>query len=96
MRLALSRKKVKKKEEPKKKAVKKKEEPKNMAGEMEQANKMMQYFMPLMIAFFTASIPSGVGLYWGTSTLYGIVQQIVANRDSGKEEPQVKVIEKSS
>ncbi len=47
---------------------------------MPMMNKMMQYFMPIMIAFFTASLPAAVGLYWGTSTLFGIGQQLVVNR----------------
>ena len=43
-------------------------------------NKMMKYFMPGMIAVFTASLPAAVGFYWGTSTLFGIVQQLFVNR----------------
>ena len=50
------------------------------ASEMETANKTMVYIMPVMIAVFTASVPAGVGLYWGISTLFALVQQIVANR----------------
>jgi YidC/Oxa1 family membrane protein insertase len=42
--------------------------------------KTMQYVMPLMIAFFTATLPAAVGFYWGTSTLFGIGQQMVVNR----------------
>ena len=47
---------------------------------MPMMNKMMQYFMPVMIAFFTASLPAAVGFYWGVSTLFGIGQQLVVNR----------------
>lgn len=43
-------------------------------------NKTMLYFMPVMIAFFTASVPAAVALYWGTSTLFGIGQQLIVNR----------------
>lgn len=49
-------------------------------SEMESANKMMVYVMPIMIAIFTASVPAGVGLYWGVSTLFALGQQVVANR----------------
>ena len=42
--------------------------------------KNMVYFMPALIAVFTASLPSGVGLYWATSTLFGIGQQTYINR----------------
>ena len=47
---------------------------------MPAMNKMMQYMMPVMIAFFTASMPAAVGFYWGTSTLFGIGQQVIVNR----------------
>lgn len=58
----------------------KKKVPKIGASEMETANKMMMYMMPVMIAVFTASVPAGVGLYWGVSTLFGIGQQLVVNK----------------
>jgi YidC/Oxa1 family membrane protein insertase len=49
-------------------------------SEMETANKMMIYVMPVMIAMFTASVPAGVGLYWGISTLFALGQQLVVNK----------------
>lgn len=58
------------------KPAKKDDTPNPMAG----MGKMMQYFMPVMIAVFTASLPAAVGFYWGTSTLFGIVQQIFVNK----------------
>lgn len=68
-------------------------------SELEMANKMMVYFMPIMIAVFTASLPAAVGLYWGTSTTYGILQQLVVNRTakiplSGDDDVQVRIIKK--
>lgn len=42
-------------------------------------NNMMQFFLPIMIAVFTASLPAAVGFYWGTSTLFAIGQQLVVN-----------------
>jgi YidC/Oxa1 family membrane protein insertase len=63
-------------------------------NEMEMANSMMIYMMPVMIAVFTASVPAGVGLYWGASTTYGIIQQIIVNKGpmpSTKNDPSVKV-----
>ena len=47
---------------------------------MPMMNNMMLYFMPVMIAVFTASLPAAVGFYWGVSTLFGIGQQLVVNR----------------
>lgn len=59
---------------------------KNKPGsEMEMASKSMIYFMPVMIALFTASVPAGVGLYWSISTLYGIIQQLVVNKQVDTE-----------
>ena len=59
---------------------------------------MMTYIMPAMIALFTASVPSGVGLYWGTSTIFGIAQQLYVNKrvakKSNKTKAEVRVIEK--
>jgi YidC/Oxa1 family membrane protein insertase len=47
---------------------------------MPMMNKTMIYFMPILIAFFTASLPAAVGFYWGASTLFGIGQQLVVNK----------------
>lgn len=76
-----------------------KKEEKSMPNEMEMANKMMKYIMPVMIAVFTAQLPAAVGLYWGTSTFYGIIQQLVVNKGGSKpqspdDEVQIKVINK--
>lgn len=68
---------------------------KSKKSEMIMATNTMTYVMPVMIAVFTASLPAGVGIYWGTSTLYGIIQQIFINKDGGskdKGEATVKVI----
>ncbi|MFA5352331.1 MAG: YidC/Oxa1 family membrane protein insertase [Candidatus Gracilibacteria bacterium] len=51
-----------------------------MAEAMQSMNKFMPYFLPLMIAFFSATMPAAVGIYWGTSTLFGILQQLIVNR----------------
>lgn len=65
--------------------------------EIETANKMMKYIMPVMIAVFTAQLPSAVGLYWGVSTFYGILQQLVVNKEQPKvtskeDDVQIRVI----
>lgn len=67
-------------------------------SEMAMAQNIMIYVMPVMIAVFTASLPAGVGLYWGTSTLYGIVQQYFINKGKTEDsdEPKVRVISKKS
>ncbi len=68
-----------------------------LPAEVETANKMMKYVMPVMIAVFTAQLPSAVGLYWGVSTFYGILQQLVVNKEQPKaaskeEDVQIRVI----
>lgn len=68
-----------------------------LPAEVETANKMMKYVMPVMIAVFTAQLPSAVGLYWGVSTFYGILQQLVVNKEQPKaaspvDDVQVRVI----
>ena len=35
----------------------------------------MQYYFPLLTVFIAWSLPAGLGLYWVTTTLFGIVQQ---------------------
>jgi YidC/Oxa1 family membrane protein insertase len=99
MQLAFARAQKKKKNTPSNKPTKKKsDKAPDMQDQMKMANNMMKYFMPAMIAFFTASLPAGVGLYWGTSTTYGILQQLVVNRqtqsDNKASKPTVRVIEK--
>lgn len=67
---------------------KEKEKPQKKKDEsmpdMAQVNKSMVYVMPLLITLFTASVPAGVGLYWGISTLFSIGQQVVINRQFTK------------
>lgn len=57
------------------------EQKKKDIPDMQMVNKTMIYFLPVMIALFTASVPAGVGLYWGISTLYSIGQQMIVNRE---------------
>jgi YidC/Oxa1 family membrane protein insertase len=35
----------------------------------------MNWFMPLFLAFICLSLPGGVLLYWGVSSLIGVAQQ---------------------
>jgi len=71
---------------------------KEKANDMAKASGTMSYIMPVMIAVFTAGLPAGVGIYWGTSTLYGIVQQYIVNKrpttKSKSGETKVRVIHK--
>jgi YidC/Oxa1 family membrane protein insertase len=77
-------------------------------GSSAQTQKMMTIMMPLMIGFMSFSLPSGLTLYWFTSTLLGIGQQYLINKKtpaidempkevvSGKKEkPSNKIPEKT-
>ena len=55
---------------------------KEKKSDMDVANGMMIYFLPVMIAVITMSVPAAAGLYWATSTLFGIGQQYYVNKGS--------------
>ena len=44
-------------------------------------NRMMLWMMPLMLAFFAFSFPSGLALYWTVSNLIGVAIQGYSTRD---------------
>lgn len=49
-------------------------------GSAQQTQKMMTIMMPLLIGFMSFTLPSGLTLYWFTSTLLGIGQQYLTNK----------------
>jgi len=49
-------------------------------GSSAQTQKMMTIMMPLLIGFMSFTLPSGLTLYWFTSTLLGIGQQYLINK----------------
>ncbi len=62
-------------------------------SDMDMANTAMVYVMPVMVAFITVSVPAAAGLYWATSTLFGIAQQYVVNKESEKKNGPKQIIE---
>ncbi len=54
----------------------------------QSTQKMMTYFMPIMIIWFSRSFPAGLALYWVIGNVFQIVQQYVMNKsaDQVKEE----------
>jgi len=67
-------------------------------GTAEQTQNLMNIMMPLLIAFMSFTLPSGLTLYWLTSTMLGIGQQYLINkkiptiaeeRPCQKKEPRV-------
>jgi YidC/Oxa1 family membrane protein insertase len=61
-----------------------------------QSTKMMNYIMPLMTAFFTVTLPAGLGLYWIISSVVQITQQLAINHylERKGEDIVVKIPEK--
>lgn len=45
--------------------------------------KMMMFMMPVMMGVMTIGMPIGVGIFWITSTVYHIGQQVLLNKFSG-------------
>jgi YidC/Oxa1 family membrane protein insertase len=45
------------------------------SDQQRQMNQMMQWMMPALFAWFVLAVPSGLGLYWGASTIIGIILQ---------------------
>lgn len=64
-----------------KKTEKKKDD---MAAAMEDMQKQMIYFMPLMTVVIGAKLPSGLALYWLITSLFSVVQQYFINGGWGK------------
>jgi YidC/Oxa1 family membrane protein insertase len=56
----------------------------------------MNLMMPVMTAFFTVTLPAGLGLYWIISSVVQILQQLILNAflDKKGEEIVVTVPEK--
>jgi YidC/Oxa1 family membrane protein insertase len=46
----------------------------------EMLNKFMLYGMPVMVGIFTFTLIAGVGVYWGISTFFAILQQLFVNK----------------
>ncbi len=88
IKLSLAEAKKQQPAETKKKKNNKKEQEPDMGEQMEQMQKMMLWMLPLMIGFFTSTFPAAVGIYWLTSTLFGIGQQRLVNYQLDK--PQVR------
>lgn len=60
----------------------------SMANQMQAMSGVMQWMMPIMIGFFAFTFPAAVGIYWLTSTVFGIGQQAFVNWKL--DQPQVR------
>ncbi len=51
---------------------------------MKSQQRIMNITMPLMMAWITTSLPGGIGIYWITSNIFMVLQQVVLNRHFSK------------
>ena len=49
---------------------------------------MMSWMMPLLLTFICFQLPGGVLLYWGVSSLMGIIHQLRVMRRTNEEMSQ--------
>jgi len=63
--------------------------PDDLAAQMQNAQKVMVYILPLMIGIFTITLPAAVGIYWLASTVFGMGQQMLVNWRL--DQPQLRV-----
>lgn len=47
----------------------------------DKASRQMIYFMPVITIIFLVNLPAAIGLYWLSTTLFSIIQQIIVNRE---------------
>jgi len=82
MKLSFARSEKQKKNEPVQEKQEKAEgEMPDFATEFQKMNKYFVYIFPGMIGFFTVTMPSAVGIYWLVSTVFGIGQQYLVNKE---------------
>jgi len=47
-------------------------------------NTQMKYFFPVMIGYFSFSLPIGISLYWNTFSIFSIVQHYISKNKADK------------
>lgn len=50
----------------------------------DQSQKIMAYFMPIMIFWWGISFPAGLTLYWVVSNIFQVIQQLIVRRPQAK------------
>jgi len=55
-------------------------DPNSMTDTMRTQQRIMFFVMPIMMAVFTAAFPVGVGIFWITSQMYAVIQELILNR----------------
>ena len=52
----------------------------------EKVGQNMVTFMPILTVMILYNLPAAIGLYWGTTTVFSILQQLIVNCSLNKEE----------
>ncbi len=65
---------------------KKKGKSKEQPSKAEKVGQNMVTFMPILTVVILFNLPAAIGLYWGTTTVFSIFQQLIVNRSLNKEE----------
>ena len=61
--------------------------------------RVMMFMMPAMMAYFTVTMPAGIGIYWLTSSTFQLCQQVLLNKfyhkntDDTKDVKEIKIKE---
>ncbi len=55
-------------------------------AQMKTQQNMMMVMMPLMMGFMTINLTAGVGVYWITSSIFGLFQQLILGRNLRKND----------
>ena len=66
-------------------------DPNDTAAQMQQSMKTMNIMMPIMSAFFTLSLPAGMGIYWIAGAVIRSIQQIAINRHIDKTDIDAEI-----
>jgi len=68
-----------------KKKDKKKDEAPSFSDVFQDTNKQMMMFFPVILGFFSLNYPSGLSLYFATTSLFVIIQQAIVKREELKK-----------
>ena len=72
--------------EKKKKKDVKKEEPSTSDDFQKAMGTQMKYIFPLMIGYFSYTLPFGLSLYWNAFSLFSIIQHYIDQKNAQKKE----------
>lgn len=71
-------------------ARKKESAPSDQQNPMERMSKNMMYMLPGITLWILWSLPSVVGLYWITTTVFSAVQQVIVNKKIARDHAEKK------